>query len=66
MGLVYLDSVGAYMNTNTGETFPSLADGTPDFCEEMRVHLDDVCDEWMSSLSKEDYNMVMSVGAQNG
>ena len=52
--LVWLDSVCAYINPETGLVYPSDASSDPILDDEQAVHIDDCCDEWFSSLSGKD------------
>ena len=58
-GLTELESVGSCIDTKTGMIYPMYEDGTHD--EEMGGHLEDTCEEWFDSLSKEDHLIVDNV-----
>ena len=55
--MVLLESVGTYLDTNNGMTYPAISDNTPDM--PAPYHLNDIeQDEWMLSLSEEDFDVV--------
>ena len=55
--MVLLESVGTYLDTNNGMTYPANSDNTPDMTAP--YHLNDIeQDEWMLSLSEEDFDVV--------
>ena len=51
--IVELNSVGCVMDTNEMLVFPQMENGTVDI--DNPVHIDDVSEEWMSTLSHEDF-----------
>ncbi len=52
--LVWLDSVGTFLNADTLETHPADRAGNPILDDSEIVHLEDTCDAWRSSLSAAD------------
>ena len=55
--MILLESVGTYLDTNNGMTYPANSDNTPDMTAP--YHLNDIeQDEWMLSLSEEDFDVV--------
>ena len=54
--IVSLNSVGCVMDTNEMLVHAQMEDGSVDI--ENGVHIDDVSEEWMASLSNEDFVMV--------
>ena len=55
--MILLESVGTYLDTNNGMTYPANNDNTPDMAAP--YHLNDIeQDEWMLSLSEEDFDVV--------
>ena len=54
--IVDLNSVGCVMDTNEMLVFAQMEDGSIDI--ENGVHIDEVSEEWMASLSNEDFAMV--------
>ena len=52
--LINLNSVGTVLNVNTGLTYPMLANGEPDLSDMVAVHVTDVDEEWVNSLSSAD------------
>ena len=52
--LVWLDSVGAFLNADTLETHPADRAGNPILDQGEIVHFDDTPDAWRSSLSAAD------------
>ena len=57
---VNLDSVGSVLNTENGLVYPMLVNGTADL-EDDGVHLNDIEEEWVDGLSKEDADSVLTV-----
>ena len=58
MDLVKLHSVGSVVDFDTKVVYPQMEDGTPDL--DMGVHMDEVTEEWLESLSSTDYLLVYS------
>jgi len=57
--MIYLESVGTFLDTETKMTHPANSDGTPDLYWGMAVPLDDEIDkEWLDALSIEDRAVV--------
>lgn len=54
--IVSLNSVGCVMDTNEMLVHAQMEDGSVDI--ENGVHIDEVSEEWMASLSNEDFVMV--------
>ena len=54
--IVSLNSVGCVMDTNEMLVHAQMEDGSVDI--ENGVHIDDVSEEWVASLSNEDFVMV--------
>lgn len=54
--IVELNSVGCVMDTNEMLVHAQMKDGSIDI--ENGVHIEEVSEEWMSSLSNEDFVMV--------
>ena len=54
--IVSLNSVGCVMDTNEMLVHAQMEDGSVDI--ENGVHIDEVSEEWMASLSNEDFAMV--------
>ena len=54
MAFYYLESVGCFLDADSGLTYPALTDNTPDLANP--VHLDDIDedDEWFTTLSAAD------------
>ena len=57
---VNLSSVGCVLNVDNGLVYPMLVNGTADL-EDDGVHLNDVEEEWVDGLSKEDAGSVLTV-----
>ena len=53
-GLIELKSVGSYLDPDVGVVYPIEEDGTPDYGCSISLYEDEVSDEWVMSLSKED------------
>ena len=62
MPLIYLESVGSYLNTEAGVVIPAKENGSPDFHEGTKVHVDDVSNEWFISLNCSDMIEVLNAG----
>ena len=56
---VNLSSVGCVLNVENGLVYPMLVNGTADL-EDDGVHLNDVEEEWVDGLSKEDAETVLT------
>ena len=56
---VNLSSVGCVLNVENGLVYPMLVNGTADL-EDDGVHLNDVEEEWVDGLSKEDAGSVLT------
>ena len=55
--MILLDSVGTFLDTDNGMTYPANIDDTPDM--DNPYPLEDIEeDEWMLALSEEDFNVV--------
>ena len=55
--MILLESVGTYLDTNNGMTYPAYIDNKPDM--ENGHPINDIEeDEWMLSLSDEDFDVV--------
>jgi len=54
MSYIDLDSVDTVIDTVTGDTYPMLANGEPDLSDMVAVHVTDVDEEWVDSLSSAD------------
>ena len=61
---IRLESVGAFIQTD-GIVLPMLANNLPDLTEEGN-RIDDCCEEWHNSLSKEDKSTVAHISADLG
>lgn len=57
--LIYLDSVGTFLNPLTGITYACNQDNTPDMDSGMK--LNEVCNEWIAALSREDFLKVITI-----
>ena len=61
-GIVELTSVGTWLDTENGNTYPVSVDedgnSWGDITDDNAIHLDDCCDEWFDSLSPEDEAIV--------
>ena len=55
--MVLLESVGTYLDTNNGMTYPANVNNTPDMSNPYPLS-DIEQDEWMLSLSEEDFDVV--------
>jgi hypothetical protein len=53
-GFTPLNSVGSLLDEDTGQIYPQLEDGSPDWDNALSLYEDEVSDEWVISLSKED------------
>ena len=55
--MILLESVGTYLDTNNGMTYPAYIDNKPDM--ENGHPINDIEeDDWMLSLSEEDFDVV--------
>ena len=55
MELMSFDSIGCHVDMETGNTYPTNIDGTPDLGENVECNLLDIeNDEWFENLSPED------------
>ena len=55
--MVLLDSVGTFLDTDNGMTYPANVDNTPDM--ECGIPLEDIKEnEWVGALSDEDFDVV--------
>ena len=57
---VDLDSVGSVLNTVNGLVYPMLADGDFNVENTDGVYLEDIDEEWIDGLSKEDAETVLT------
>ena len=53
-GFDKLESVGCLLDSDVGSVYPMNEDGAPDWSNEINLYQDEVSDEWVKSLSKED------------
>ena len=53
-GFHKLESVGCLLDSDVGSVYPMNEDGSPDWNNETNLYKDEVSDEWVKSLSKED------------
>ena len=63
--LVYLESVGCYLDLESNTTYPALVDGgfDKDCGSVLPESLDDECpmfDDWFEQLSNEDYTVLVN------
>tara|TARA_R110000803_G_scaffold78075_3_gene143132 strand:- start:11717 stop:11938 length:222 start_codon:yes stop_codon:yes gene_type:complete len=56
---IYLESVGTFIDPKTCITYAANNDETPDLDSAMRIN--QVSNEWISSLSSEDYEIVVNL-----
>jgi hypothetical protein len=56
-GFIPLNSVGSLLDSDTGECYPQLEDGSPDWDNSFSLY-DEVSEEWIDALSIEDFNQV--------
>ena len=54
----YLESVGSFVNLETGIIYPAFENDTPDMDCPISLVEGEVAADWWSSLSSEDYNIV--------
>ena len=59
--MIYLKSVGSYINPNTANIYPTFDNGKSDLANPISLIEDEVAMEWWDSLSKEDYETVESI-----
>jgi hypothetical protein len=57
--LIKLDSVGNFYNTQTGYVYPMQTNDKPDL--KMGMKLSECSDEFMESLSNQDYNKILKI-----
>ena len=57
---INLSSVGSVLNPENGLVYPMLVNGTADLDDD-GVHINDVEEEWVDGLSKEDAGSVLTV-----
>ena len=57
---VNLDSVGSVLDTENGLVYPMLADGDFNIDNDDGIYLEDIEEEWMDGLSKEDAETVLT------
>ena len=60
--LIELESVGSFIDKESGITYPALINGKPDL--EGEVHLLDCDSEWFSFLSEDDRAIVDKIKAR--
>jgi len=56
-GFTPLNSVGSLLDEDTGQIYPQLEDGNPDWDCPISLYDDEVSAEWIESLSSDDYNV---------
>tara|TARA_Y100000310_G_scaffold281177_1_gene301500 strand:+ start:874 stop:1104 length:231 start_codon:yes stop_codon:yes gene_type:complete len=56
--MVLLESVGTYLDTDNGMTYPANADDTPDMDNPYPLEDIEDGDEWMLALSGKDFDVV--------
>jgi hypothetical protein len=62
MPLILLESVGTFIDTDTGLTYSALANdiqSAPDW--DNPVHIEDTTEEWNNSLSSEDIEILKNI-----
>jgi hypothetical protein len=57
--MIYLDSVGSFIDIVTKIVYPAKTQNTPDM--EMGISLDEVVDEWFDGLSSKDLKNLKSL-----
>jgi len=57
-GFTPLNSVGSLLDSDTGQIYPQLEDGSPDWDCPISLYDDEVSSEWLDSLSKEDMELI--------
>ena len=56
--MLYLKSVGSFVNLELGTIYPALQNNSPDIDCPISLVEDEVSAEWWESLSSEDYSLV--------
>ena len=59
--LIYLKSVGSYLNQQKGIIYPTLKNNQPDTNCPMSLKYDEISKEWFDSLSSYDMHLVNCV-----
>jgi len=62
--MIYLKSVGSYINPNTANIYPAFDNGKIDLKNPISLLEDEVSMEWWDSLSEEDYETTESIHNQ--
>ena len=57
-GFIPLNSVGSLLDEDTGELYPMLEDGSPDWDNSLSLYEDELSAEWLDTLSNEDYKTI--------
>jgi len=57
-GFTPLNSVGSLLDSDTGQIYPQLEDGSPDWDCPISLYDDEVSSEWLAALSKEDMELI--------
>jgi len=57
-GFTPLNSVGSLLDEDTGQIYPQLEDGSPDWDCPISLYDDEVSSEWLDELSNEDYKTI--------
>ena len=57
-GFIPLNSVGSLLDGDTGELYPMLEDGSPDWDNSLSLYEDELSGEWLDTLSNEDYKTI--------
>ncbi len=53
--MIYLKSVGSYLDDEKGIIYPAFSNNTPDTDLPISLVDDEVSSDWIESLSREDY-----------
>jgi len=62
--MIYLKSVGSFIDPNTANIYPSFDNGKSDLKNPISLLEDEVSMEWWDSLSEEDYETTESIHNQ--
>ena len=59
--MIYLESVGSYIDENTANIYPAFDNGKCDLENPISLKEDEVASDWFDALTKKEHNIVLTI-----
>jgi len=59
--MIYLESVGSYIDENTANIYPAFDNGKCDLANPISLIEEEVASDWWETLSKKDYKIAKKI-----